>query len=189
MCVHVGTVSVFELSCCWFFIATDSHTCNLAWARAFVVVREPTEHQQTVYAVYAVCAVYWRLGGQVSPAGKSFRFVSFVRASGRGEAKLRGRAGGDVLCVARAPAGPVTSSSPPARRVDPGWVVPPVVPPIVPPVVPPAAPGWVVPPVVPPFLAGLSRRVSRWLFCRCRSVPGCAIGCPAVVPPLSNRVS
>ncbi len=58
-----------------------------------------------------------------SPTGKSFRFV---RASGRGEAKLRERAGGDVLCVARAPAGAVKPST--ARPAAPGWVVPPVVP-------------------------------------------------------------
>ena len=71
------------------------------------------------------------------------RFVSFVRASGRGEAKLRGRAGGSMLCVARAPAGPVTCSA--ARRSVPGWVVPLVVPLVV----PRAVLGWVVPPVVP----------------------------------------
>ena len=57
--------------------------------------------------------------GGVSPTGKSFRFVrACVRASGRGEAKLRGRARDDVLCVARAPAGPVTPSGPP--RADGG---------------------------------------------------------------------
>ena len=47
------------------------------------------------------------VGGAVQPGN---RFVSFVRASGRGEAKLRERARGDVVCVAGAPAGPVTSS-------------------------------------------------------------------------------
>ena len=36
------------------------------------------------------------VGGAVQPGN---RFVSFVRASGRGEAKLRERAGGDVLAV------------------------------------------------------------------------------------------
>ena len=45
-------------------------------------------------------------GGPVQPGN---RFVSFVRASGRREAKLRGRAGGHAVCVARAPLGPVTS--------------------------------------------------------------------------------
>ncbi len=66
-----------------------------------------------------------------------------------------------MLCVARAPAGPVTWEVRPVPAV-PGWVVPLVVPPVVPPavlgwvvppvvppVVLPAAPGWVVPPVVP----------------------------------------
>ena len=42
------------------------------------------------------------VGGAVQPGN---RFVSFVRASGRGEAKLRERAGDDEAPVARAPAG------------------------------------------------------------------------------------
>ena len=70
------------------------------------------------------------VGGAVQPGN---RFVSFVRASGQGEARLRGRAGGDVLCVARAPAGPVTCYA--RSPLVPGWVVPPVVLPVVPPVV------------------------------------------------------
>ena len=57
------------------------------------------------------------VGGVIQPGN---RFVSFVRASGRGEAKLRERAGGDVLCVARAQAGPVTSSSTPSTSLRAG---------------------------------------------------------------------
>ena len=100
------------------------------------------------------------VGGAVQPGN---RFVSFVRASGRGGAKLRGRARGDVVCVARAPAGPMSceTARPPAARSLRGWlsrrlsrrlscapfragVVPPVVLSVVPP----------------------------------RSVPGCPTGCP-----------
>ena len=52
------------------------------------------------------------VGGVSQPRN---RFVSFVRASERarrGEAKLRGRARGDVSCVARAPPDLVTNSVP-----------------------------------------------------------------------------
>ena len=59
----------------------------------------------------------WRLRGceRASPQPGN-RFVSFVRASGRGEAKLRGRAGDDEFCVARAPAGQLTSRPRPTGR-------------------------------------------------------------------------
>ena len=50
------------------------------------------------------------VGGVVQPGN---RFVSFVRASGRGEAKLRGRSRADVVCVPRAPTG--QKLPPPAR--------------------------------------------------------------------------
>ena len=69
-----------------------------------------------------------------------------MRASGRGEAKLREQAGGDVLCVAKAPTGPVRRLTPTPPVLC--WVVPLVVPLVVPPVVPPVL-CWVVPLVVP----------------------------------------
>ena len=99
-------------------------------------------------------------GGESNREIVSFR--SCVRASGRGEAKLRGRARGDESPVARALTGPVTSSTPAPPRPVLCWVVPLVVPLVVPPVVPPVL-CWVVPLVVLP----------------CCSVLGCPAGCPA----------
>ena len=40
-------------------------------------------------------------GEEIAPPQPGNRFVSFVRSSGRGEAKLRGRARDDVVCIAR----------------------------------------------------------------------------------------
>ena len=82
------------------------------------------------------------VGGVVQPGN---RFVSFVRASGRGEAKLRGRARGDESPVARAPAGPVRSAVRPGRS----WPGCPACCPVGCPAGCPAVACWVVPSVVP----------------------------------------
>ena len=98
------------------------------------------------------------VGEAVQPGN---RFVSSVRASGRGEAKLRGRARDDEGCVARAPAGQkYTSDRPPLRAGVVAAVVALVVAPVVPPplrvgVVAPVV-ALVVPPLVSPsFRAGV----------------------------------
>ena len=56
------------------------------------------------------------------PAGKSISVsVRVVRAGGRGEAKLRGRARDDESCVARAPAGQKAPRPAPPRRTIRSW--------------------------------------------------------------------
>ena len=100
----------------------------------------------------------WRLGGQSNREIVSLR--PCVRANGRGEAKLRGRARDDVLCVARAPADPVTSSTARRGRLRAG------------------------------LSRGLSRWLSRRLSRPDGSAPGCPVDCPVgCLVSVSCRVS
>ena len=60
----------------------------------FKILKNPP-YDLIIDSIYIYIYIYWRLG-ESQPGN---RFVSFVRASGRGEAKLRGRARGVSILV------------------------------------------------------------------------------------------
>ena len=108
-------------------------------------------HANTNVETYICIPLYVIIGGWGGESNREIvSFRSCVRASGRGEAKLRGRARDDVLCVARAPADPVTPSGR-SRRLRAG--------------------------LSRGLSRRLSRRLSRARPADA-SVPGCPAGCP-----------